>query len=63
LHSRARGRCLGMRRVHESKTSRGGYTLVELMMVVAVIAASTLAFAPGIGRAVAGVIQIRWARR
>lgn len=42
-----------MRRVHESKTSRGGYTLVELMMVVAVIAASTLAFAPGIGRAVA----------
>lgn len=42
-----------MRRVHESKTSRRGYTLVELMMVVAVIAASTLAFAPGIGRAVA----------
>lgn len=42
-----------MRRVHESKTSRGGYTLVELMMVVAIIAASTLAFAPGIGRAVA----------
>jgi prepilin-type N-terminal cleavage/methylation domain-containing protein len=42
-----------MRRVHESKTSRGGYTLVELMMVVAIIAASTLAFSPGISRAVA----------
>jgi len=42
-----------MRRAQKSGTGRAGYTLVELMMVVAIIAASTLAFAPGIGRAVA----------
>lgn len=32
-------------------TSRGGYTLVELMMVVMVIAVSVIAFAPGLSRA------------
>ena len=42
-----------MRRAQKSGNGRAGYTLIELMMVVAIIAASTLAFAPGIGRAVA----------
>jgi prepilin-type N-terminal cleavage/methylation domain-containing protein len=42
-----------MRPAQKSGIGRAGYTLVELMMVVAIIAASTLAFAPGIGRAVA----------
>jgi prepilin-type N-terminal cleavage/methylation domain-containing protein len=42
-----------MRRAQKSGSGRAGYTLVELMMVVAIIAASTIAFAPGIGRAVA----------
>jgi prepilin-type N-terminal cleavage/methylation domain-containing protein len=32
---------------------RAGYTLVELMMVVMIIAASVLAFAPGFGKAMA----------
>lgn len=36
-----------------SRRSRAGYTLIELMMVVMIIAISVVAFAPGFGRAMA----------
>lgn len=36
-----------------SRRTRAGYTLIELMMVVMIIAISVVAFAPGFGRAMA----------
>jgi prepilin-type N-terminal cleavage/methylation domain-containing protein len=46
-------RLVGMHSARKSARRREGYTLVELMMVVTIIGASVLAFAPGISRAAA----------